>query len=260
VGITIRNMRVYATSAELAAAAAEEFFTRALQAHAQGLVFSCALSGGSTPLHLFQQMSAPETLDRLPEGFWNSVHFFWGDERDVPPDHPDSNYRMARETLFNKIEIPEKNIHPIRTESGAASVAAISYEDELRRFFELQPGGIPRLDLIFLGMGGDGHVASLFPHSEALKEMTRLVVAPWVDKFNSYRITLTLPVFNSAAYVIFLIQGSSKAAILSRVMTEALHPAQLPVQAIQPRAGELLWLLDRDAAARLDSISPLISS
>jgi 6-phosphogluconolactonase len=252
---TIRNMRVYATPAELAASAAEEFFARALQARAKGSVFSCALSGGSTPSHLFQQMSAPGTLSRLPEGFWSSVHFFWGDERDVLPDHPDSNYRLAREALFDKIEIPEKNIHPIRRESGPASVAAISYESELRRFFALQPAGIPRLDLIFLGMGEDGHVASLFPHSEALKEKTRLVAAPWVDKFNSYRVTLTLPVLNNAVCVIFLIQGSGKAEILSRVMTEAWCPDQLPAQAIRPRAGELLWLIDKAAAARLDCIA-----
>jgi 6-phosphogluconolactonase len=248
---TIRNLRIYATSAELAASAAEEFFARALQAHAKGSLFTCALSGGSTPSHLFQRMSAPGMLARLPEGFWKSVHFFWGDERDVPPDHPDSNYRLARETLLSRIEIPENNIHPIRCEPGFPSMAAISYENELRRFFALEPGAFPRLDLIFLGMGDDGHVASLFPHSEALKEETRLVAASWVKKFNSYRVTLTLPVLNNAACVIFLIQGSSKAEIVSRVMTEPRHPDQLPVEAIRPKNGELLWLVDKAAAVLL---------
>jgi 6-phosphogluconolactonase len=191
----------------------------------------------------------------LPAGFWNRVHFFWGDERDVPPTHPDSNYRLARETLLDKIGIPENNIHPIRPESGSPSVAAVSYENELRRFFALQPGEIPRLDLIFLGMGDDGHVASLFPHSEALNEKTHLVAAPWVAKFNSYRITLTLPVLNNAECVVFMIQGSSKAETLNRVLTGAWCPDQLPAQAVRPRAGELLWLLDSAAAVRLDCIA-----
>jgi 6-phosphogluconolactonase len=251
----IQNIRVYANPADLAAAAAKEFFARALRAHAKESIFSCALSGGSTPSALFAQMSAPGTLARLPLGFWSSVHYFWGDERDVPPDHPDSNYRLAQETLLSKIEIPESNIHPIRPEFGPASVAAVSYEEELRRFFALRPGEIPRLDLIFLGMGDDGHVASLFPHSEALNEKTRLAAAPWVAQFNSYRVTLTLPVINNAACVIFLIQGSSKAETLRRVLTEVSCPDKLPAQAIRPGAGDLIWLLDRAAAAGLDPIA-----
>jgi 6-phosphogluconolactonase len=252
---TIRDMHVYATPAELAAAAAEEFFTRALQAHAEGGIFSCALSGGSTPAYLFAKMSAPQTLDRLPSGFWRSVHFFWGDERDVPSDHPDSNYRLARETLLCRIDIPEENIHPIRAGYGPASVAAASYENELRRFFALKPGGVPHLDLIFLGMGDDGHIASLFPHSEALNEKARLVTAPWVAKLNSYRVTMTLPVLNNAAYIMFLIQGSGKAETLRRVLMETWSPDQLPAQAIRPEAGELIWLVDRAAAARLAYIT-----
>jgi 6-phosphogluconolactonase len=247
----IRNMRVYENPAVLAASAAEEFFARALRAYEDQKTFNCALSGGSTPLHLFAQMSDPGTLARLPSGFWNSVHFFWGDERDVPPDHPDSNYRQALECLLCKIDIPEENIHPIRPGSGSPSEAAVSYENELRRLLDLRPGEVPRLDLIFLGMGDDGHVASLFPHSEALNEKTRLVAATWVAKVNSYRITLTLPVLNNAACIIFLIQGSGKAETLARVLTEARHPDQLPAQAIQPGSGELIWLLDQAAAAGL---------
>jgi 6-phosphogluconolactonase len=252
---TIRDMRVYSTPAELAAAAAEEFFARALRARSKGSIFSCALSGGSTPSRMFAQMSALETLAHLPEGFWNMVHFFWGDERDVPPDHADSNYRMARESLLGKIDIPQKNIHPILREAGPASRSAASYENELKRFFALEPGTIPRLDLIFLGMGADGHVASLFPLSEALNEKTSLVVAPWVAKLNSYRVTLTLPVLNNAACVLLLIQGSEKAETLRRVLTETRRPDQLPAQAVHPETGELLWLLDRAAAAGLAHIA-----
>jgi 6-phosphogluconolactonase len=249
---TIGNIRVYATPEELATAAAEEFFVRAFRARTNGKIFSCALSGGSTPARLFAQMSAPETLARLPAGFWNSVHFFWGDERDVPPDHPDSNYRLAREALFDRIDIPEENLHLVQAGFHSASVIAISYENELKRFFALQAGDIPRLDLIFLGMGDDGHIASLFPYSETLQERELLVAAPWVAKLSAHRITLTLPVINNAACILFLIQGSGKAEILKRVLTSAPCPDLLPAQAVQPIAGELLWLLDQAAAACID--------
>ena len=182
------------------------------------------------------------------------MHFFWGDERDVPPDHPDSNYRMAREALLGRIEIPKENMHRIRTESGPPLAAAAAYENELVEFFRLRSGQFPRFDLIFLGMGEEGHVASLFPHSQALQEKMRLVAAPWVAKFSSFRITLTLPVFNHAACIVFLVQGSGKSETLRSVFTESPQPIKLPAQAIQPETGELLWLADQAAAARLKSI------
>jgi 6-phosphogluconolactonase len=246
---TIPNVRVYATPKELASAAAEEFFVRAFRARTKGQLFSCALSGGSTPSRLFARMSDSETLAQLPAGFWNTVHFFWCDERDVPPNHPDSNYRLAREALFDKIDIPKENLHPIQAGFNPASAAAISYENELKQFFALQAGEIPHLDLIFLGMGDDGHIASLFPHSETLKEKERLVAAPWVDRLSTHRITLTLPVINNANCILFLIQGSGKAETLKRVLTGALCLDLLPAQAIQPAAGELLWLVDKAVTA-----------
>jgi 6-phosphogluconolactonase len=249
---TTQNIRVYENPEALANAALEEFFMRAIRTRANGHTFSCALSGGSTPVWLFARMSAADTLVRLPAGFWDSIHFFWSDERNVPLDHPDSNYRLAREALFDKIDIPKGNLHPIQTELHSASAAAIAYENELKRFFVLQTGEIPRLDLIFLGMGNDGHIASLFPHSEALQKKERLVAAPWVAKLDTYRITLTLPVINNAACIIFLIQGSNKAEMLKRVLTSPLQPDFLPAQAIQPVAGELIWLADQAAAARID--------
>jgi 6-phosphogluconolactonase len=252
---TIGNVRVFAHPAALAAAGAEEFFARALRAHANGQTFTCALSGGHTPVYLFSAMTAPETLARLPAGFWSYVHFFWADERNVPADHSESNYRSAREFLLDKIGIPEENIHPIRPDSGSACLAADKYENEFKRFFTLLPGQTPRLDLVFLGMGEDGHVASLFPHSEALKERASLVTSAWVAKLDSYRITLTLPVLNNAACIIFMIQGSEKAETLRRVLAEPPQPDLLPAQSIQPSNGELMWLLDRTAAARLDGLS-----
>jgi 6-phosphogluconolactonase len=248
----IPNIRIYENPEALATAAAEEFFMRAFKARAIGKRFSCALSGGSTPARLFAQMSVAHTLARLPAGFWHSIHFFWGDERNVLPDHPDSNYRLAREALFDKIDIPKENLHPIQTELHSAAAAADAYESELKQFFALQPGEFPHLDLIFLGMGDDGHTASLFPHSETLKEKERLVAAPWVAKLATYRITLTVPVINNAACILFLIQGSGKAEILKRVLTSPLQPDLLPAQSIQPVNGELLWLVDQAAAACID--------
>lgn len=242
------DLRVFADPAALAAAAAEEFFLRASRAHAEGRSFSCALSGGRTPAAMLQIMSEDNSLRRPPAGSWNDVHFFWGDERYVPPGHPDSNYRMAREALLDKIEIPEGNIHRIRTESGTASAAATLYEEELARFFRLCPGAMPRFDLIFLGMGEDGHVASIFPHSEVLAETTRLVASPWVEKVHSYRITLTLPVINNAGCILFLVQGGEKAATLRRVLMDAPCPEQLPAQAVRPGKGDVVWFVDQSAA------------
>jgi 6-phosphogluconolactonase len=248
---TAFSLRVFADTGSLAAAAAEEFCGRVIHARDQGNIFSCALSGGSTPRILFRQLSDPGVLARLPAGFWNSVHFFWGDERDVPPDHPDNNYRVAQETLLARIEIPARNIHRIRPESGGALKAAAEYEMELKRFFGIQEGKLPRFDLIFLGMGDDGHTASLFPYSDAAKDRTHLVAAPWIEKLHSFRITLTLPVINNAACIIFLISGQSKADILCQVLRQGWVPELLPAQAVRPNTGELLWLVDRAAASKL---------
>jgi 6-phosphogluconolactonase len=248
----IPNIRIYENPEALATAAAEEFFMRAFQARANQRLFSCALSGGSTPARLFAQMSSKDSLTRLPAEFWHSIHFFWCDERNVLPDHPDSNYRLAREALFDKIDIPKENLHSIQTKLHSAAAAADAYENELKQFFALQPGEFPHLDLVFLGMGNDGHTASLFPYSGTLKEKERLVAAPWIAKLNTYRITFTLPVINNAACILFLVQGSGKAETLKRVLTGPLQPDLLPAQAIQPIAGELLWLVDQAASARID--------
>ncbi len=251
---------MFANPEELAEAAAGEFYTRARRVLSEGRVFTCALSGGSTPLGMYRRMTRGNFLASLPAAFWHSVHFFWGDERDVPPDHPDSNYHLAWEALLNKIAIPGENIHRIRTGSGPAPVAASAYETELREFFGMRPGEIPRFDLVFLGMGEEGHVASLFPHSEALREKSRLVAAPWVARFNSFRITLTLPVLNNAACVIFLVQGIGKAETLRCVLTEPPRPDLLPAQAIHPEAGELVWLVDKAAAAKMEPIPNSITT
>jgi 6-phosphogluconolactonase len=238
------EIRIVNTPAELFQAAATEFTTLALQAVQSRGRFSVALSGGSTPKTLYALL-ASGSLPNIP---WEKIFFFFGDERFVPPDHPDSNYRMAREAgLFAKV--PDDHVFRLRTEEKDADTAALQYEQTVQRFFGLQPGEFPRFDLVFLGLGPDGHTASLFPGTAALNEKSRLVVANWVDKFQTYRITLTLPVLNRAACVLFLISGADKANIVREVLKNA--NANLPSQKVRPADGRLLWLLDRGAASGL---------
>jgi 6-phosphogluconolactonase len=217
--------------------------------------FTIALSGGSTPRLLYELLATPAISSDLP---WQDVHVFWGDERHVPPDHPESNYRMAREALLDHVPIPEKNVHRMLAELPNASTAALAYVDELRRSFGLEdradvagPGALPRFDLILLGMGEDGHTASLFPQSPALRENKALVVANPVEKLATTRITVTYPVINNAARVWFLVAGGSKAQILKDVLEGEYQPDVLPSQAVNPIDGELVFLLDSTAAAGL---------
>ena len=210
--------------------------------------FTIALSGGSTPRGLHALLAGdPAIRDRLP---WHHLHFFWGDERHVPPDHPQSNYRMAHESLFSLAPVPLENIHRVPAEEPDAALAAEKYERELRTFFGLEVGQLPRFDCILLGMGPDGHTASLFPGTAALHETKRLVVANWVEKFTTYRITLTVPVLNHAHLVVFLVSGHEKAEALKEVLQGDRQPDRFPAQLIRPDPGQLLWIVDR-AAARL---------
>jgi 6-phosphogluconolactonase len=179
------------------------------------------------------------------------MHVFWGDERHVPPDHPDSNYRMANEVLLSQVPIPPANVHRIKSEHPDARQAADDYEQTLQAFFRLAAGQHPRFDLIFLGLGPEGHTASLFPGTQALHETHRLVVSTWVGKFFTDRITLTPPVLNNAAGVVFLVSGEDKALALKAVLEGHDEPEQLPAQLIRPAHGRLLWLVDRAAASLL---------
>ena len=176
--------------ADLSERAAEEFVRLARQAIQLAGRFTVALSGGSTPKALYTLLAAPGFAQQIS---WNRAHLFWGDERCVPPDHPESNYRMVEETLRSKIQIPHENVHRMAGEK-APQIAALEYEAELKGFFELAEGALPRFDLILLGLGEDGHTASLFPGSAALNDQEHLVAAVYVDKMNTYRLTLTLPV------------------------------------------------------------------
>jgi 6-phosphogluconolactonase len=234
--------------AEICRAAAGEIVHLANRASSVSKPFSVALSGGSTPRRLHVLMAGdPAVRDRLP---WQRMHFFWGDERHVPPDHPQSNYRMANETLLSSASVPAENIHRIPSEEPDAVLAAEKYEQELQTFFALEAGQLPRFDCILLGMGPDGHTASLFPGTEALNETKRLVAANWVEKYKTYRITLTVPVLNRADLVVFLVSGAEKSAALKEVLHGDYQPELFPAQLIQPDPGKLLWIVDR-AAARL---------
>jgi 6-phosphogluconolactonase len=182
------------------------------------------------------------------------MHFFWGDERHVPPEHVDSNFRMADEALLSVAPIPPPNIHRIHGEAASASDAANEYEDVLREVFELAEGQVPRFDLILLGLGPEGHTASLFPGTRALTENRRLVVSNWVGKLFADRVTLTPAVLNNAACVMFIVSGEDKSTALKAILEGPYEPDQLPAQLINPTDGRLVWLLDRAAAQELDVI------
>lgn len=235
---------------ELFHRAAEEFVHQASEAVGARGFFTVALSGGSTPKGLYSLLAGQigSFRARLP---WDKIHFFWGDERHDPPDSPDSNYCMACEAMFSKVSVPPENVHRIKAENPDAGKAAADYERVLGEFFQLEKGQPPRFDLILLGMGPDGHTASLFPGTGAILEQKHYVVANWVRKFNTYRITLTPPVLNNAGCVIFLVTGEEKAETLRVVLQGEYQPEHFPAQLIRPINGRLLWLVDQAAAHML---------
>jgi glucokinase len=240
-----RDVRIYAGPAEVAKAAREEFLLAARAAIGARGKFTVALAGGNTPRELYESL-AGAPLE------WDRVHLFFGDERCVPPDHPGSNYRMVREALISRVPIPEGNVHRVPTERASPARAAFEYEGEIRTFFKLGAADAPRFDLILLGMGADGHTASLFPGTAALTERERLVVAHWVPRLDSQRITLTLRALNAAAAVHFLVVGEEKAAAVKSVLQPAPGEAALPARLVHPASGRLVWMLDRAAAAKLE--------
>ncbi len=229
------EVKVHPDAASLARAAAEHFVTLAAEAMAARGRFVAALSGGSTPRATYERLAADEFAGRVE---WARVHLFWGDERCVPPDHPDSNYGLARQALLDKISILPENIHRIQGELPPDQAAAL-YQAELESVLGLDG----RFDLILLGMGADGHTASLFPGTAALQERQRAVVAVYVERLQAWRVTLTLPVLNAARNVVFLVSGAEKAPTLARL--QAGEP--LPAGQVRPRQGKLTWLVDQAA-------------
>jgi 6-phosphogluconolactonase len=248
----VKEVRVYASAAELARAAAEEFALTAGEVTRQADRFTVSLSGGSTPEALYRLLAdrGEPFRDRIP---WSLIHFFWGDERHVPPDHPESNFRMAKSALLDTAPVPPGNVHRIPAEEPDAARAAGEYEAELRSFFQLSRGEAPRFDLVLMGLGEDCHTASLFPGTRAIHERERLAVAHWIEKLGAFRITLTPPVFNAAARTIFLVSGSKKAAAVRAVLEGDFDPDRSPAQIVRPVAGSLVWMVDRAAARELGS-------
>lgn len=210
--------------------------------------FNIALSGGSTPRAFHRVLAAPPYHDQID---WESMQYFWGDERFVPPDDPESNYRMARETLLINVPVTSDQVHRVPTERGDPPLVAELYEADIRRAMNILPAQMPRFNLILLGMGPDGHCASLFPHTDALHVYDRLVTANFVPKLRANRITFTVPVINNAAAVVFLVAGADKADALAAVLEGPRDPETYPSQLVAPENGSLHWLVDRAAAARL---------
>lgn len=243
------EVRKLKTPQDLFQAAAEEIVRAANAAVAERGRFTIALSGGSTPRNLYTLL-ATNARNTLP---WEQTFFFWSDERHVPPGDVESNYRMANEAMLSKIPVPAGNVFRVPAENPDAAAAAEAYEQTLRRFFAVQPGKFPRFDLILLGLGPDGHAASLFPETAALAENSRLVVANWVEKLKTSRITFTLPLLNAAQCVAFLVSGSDKAPVLQEVLEGKAPGEKYPSKLVRPSDGSLIWFVDRAAASELSA-------
>lgn len=243
-----RKIEILPDGAAIAGRASEYFLKSATEAVRDRGTFTVALAGGSTPKALYSLLTGDQLREKLP---WDKMQIFFGDERHVPPDHPDSNYRMANETLLSKAPLKPEQIHRIKAELADTEEAAREYEQTIQRVFQLKSGELPRFDLILLGMGDEGHTLSLFPGTTALRDNGRLVVRTWVGKLFTERITCTAPVANNAALVLFMITKADKACALKAVLEGPTEPEQLPSQLIHPKHGDLIWLIDAAAGAML---------
>lgn len=244
-----REVVVLPDAAAITQRAVEEFLKAVNQAVATKGTFTVALAGGSTPKGLYSVLADDATLHaKIP---WPKLHFFFGDERHVPPDSPESNFRMANEALFSKGVVKPEQVTRIRGEYDDTEKAALEYEQALRAYFKLKDGEYPRFDLVLVGMGEEGHCLSLFPGTKALHASPRIVVRNWVGKLFTERITITAEAANQANRVIFLVTRSDKALALKAVLEGPYEPEQLPAQLIQPVSGNLLWLVDQAAASKL---------
>jgi 6-phosphogluconolactonase len=240
-------IEIFPSPADMTRAAAHLFAAKAAEAASAQGRFTAALSGGKTPTALYDLLAKAPFASQIP---WASVHLFWGDERCVPPDHADSNYRMTKELLLDRVPIPPANVHRMPGEMDPIEAAA-RYEEELREFFAPHRAGFPVFDFILLGLGEDGHTASLFPGTRAIRESARWVLGHNVDAQKGWRITLTPPAINATRKVVFIVAGAGKASVLRDILEGPYQPDFLPAQIIRPNGGELLWMLDSDAAALL---------
>src|SRR5882757_7540136 len=252
------SYRVLPTPAATARAAAQFFSDVTLKAATDRGVARIAISGGTTPKSMFELLADPaeQFLKQVP---WDRIELYWVDERCVPPDHPESNYRMTKEALLSKVPLPAERVHRMEGELDP-EVAAARYESVIRNGFRLEGAETPTFDLILLGMGDDGHTASLFPHTEALNEMSRLVVANHVPQKDTWRITLTWPVINQGREVAFLIEGAGKSQVLHDVFLGPYDPETKPSQLIRPASRKLTLLLDVAAASKLAEPADAVAS
>jgi 6-phosphogluconolactonase len=240
-------VEIFPSLADMTQAAANLFAAEAAEAVSLRGRFTAALSGGKTPVELYTLLAKAPFASQIP---WARVHLFWGDERCVPPDHPDSNYRTVRELLLDHVPIPPVNVHRMPGEMDPVEAAA-RHEEQLREFFAPHRAGFPIFDFILLGLGEDGHTASLFPGTRAIRESARWVLGHYVDAQKGWRITLTPLAINAARKVVFIVAGAGKASVLRDILEGPHRPDFLPAQVVRPNGGELLWMLDRDAAALL---------
>jgi 6-phosphogluconolactonase len=241
------KLQIYPTRAELVQAVAELIVTTTTQAIKERDFCAIALAGGNTPREVYRALATEPFRNRID---WNKLHLFWGDERNVPPDHPQSNFGMVREAMLAHHRVPETNIHRIKGEI-AAEQAAKEYAEELKKFFQNQR---IRFDLVLLGIGEDGHTASLFPGTDAVAEISKPVTAVFVPRLDKWRVTLTFPVINSASKVAFVVAGKSKAQIIENLLKLHKPDPQWPASMVQPQSGVLFWLMDADAAANIRDV------
>jgi len=243
------DVRILTNIDAIAKRSAEDFVQSATQAVSEKGSFSVALAGGSTPKALYSLLASDAALrSQVP---WDKMYVYFGDERSVGPDHADSNFRMATDTMLAKVPLKPEQVFRIKGEYKDTEKAAQEYEQVLRTSFKIAEGQFPRFDLVFLGIGNEGHTASLFPGTKALHETKRLVVRNWVGKLYTNRITLTAPAINNAARVIFMITGADKALALKGILEGPYEPEQLPAQLIQPPNGKVVWLVDTIAGGML---------
>jgi 6-phosphogluconolactonase len=245
--VMARSLKIYNSKEELSVDAAELFFSEAKKAIIDHGKFTVALSGGSTPVPLFKLLSAAEYRSIID---WKYVHFFWADERCVPKDHSDSNFKLAYDLFLSKLPVPEQNVHRIRGELSAEE-AATEYFTNLKKFFDQSE--IPEFDLILLGVGSDGHTASIFPGSNSADIVSRNVISVYVKKMDSFRVSLSLQVLNNAAMVVFLVTGKSKALIVREILEDS--NSSCPAARVIPAHGKAIWLIDKDAASLLDCLN-----
>lgn len=244
------QLKIFSNIEELNDFAADRFAAIASESIEKRGQFTVALAGGSTPKALYQLLASDRYKNQID---WSSAFFFFGDERNVLPDDDESNFRTANDNLFAPLEIFPQNVFRWETELEDAAAIAKDYEAKIIDFFELGDGEFPKFDLILLGMGDDGHTASLFPFTDALNETKKIAVENKVEKLNTNRLTLTYPAINSAENVFFLIKGADKSETLKNVLEGDFEPLKFPSQNVQPTSGNLFWLVDAEAAELLDN-------